>query len=216
MVHSGSRNFGLQICQYHQAQAKRFIKEQFDGAGAYHGMEYMTLEGGGYEYLEDMKIAQEYAQMNRTVMCRVIIEEFFKKRLSECECISSIHNYVNFEDNIIRKGAIAASAGKKVIIPMNMRDGSIVATGKGNPEWNFSAPHGAGRMLSRSESKDLVSLEEYEESMKGIYSSCIGRSTIDESPMVYKPTAQITGLIQDTVDINCVMKPIYNFKAGGC
>ncbi len=215
VVHSGSRNLGLQVCRYHQNKAKQSIKKEFHGAGAYHGMEYMTLEGGGDEYLHDMKIAQDYALLNRTVMCRIIIEEFFNKSLSECEHISSVHNYFNFQDNIIRKGAIAAPAGKKVIIPLNMRDGSVVATGKGNPQWNASAPHGAGRIMSRGDSKALISLQEYQESMRGIFSSCVNPSTIDESPMAYKPAEEITALIHESVDIDFTMKPIYNFKADG-
>ena len=214
VAHSGSRNLGLKVCRYHQNKAKAFIRKAFDGAGAYHGMEYMTLDGGREEYLQDMKTAQEYAQMNREVMCRIIVEDYFDRKLSDRECISSIHNYFNFEDQTVRKGAIAAPAGEKVIIPLNMRDGSLIATGKGNRDWNCSAPHGAGRLFSRSESKALISLEEYEESMKGIFSSCVNPSTIDESPMVYKPSEQITELIRDTVEIGCAMKPIYNFKSG--
>lgn len=214
VVHSGSRNLGLRVCRYHQNRAKNFIRKEFGGASAYNGMEYMPLDGGGDDYLRDMKTAQEYAEQNRTIMSRIIAEEFFNRKLSGCEHVSSIHNYFNFSDNVIRKGAIAAQAGEKVIIPLNMRDGSVMATGKGNREWNCSAPHGAGRLLSRSESKDLISLEEYEESMQGVFSSCINHSTIDESPMVYKPSDQITALIRDTVDINFVMKPIYNFKSG--
>jgi len=214
VIHSGSRNLGLKVCRYHQNKAKAYIRKEYSGAGAYHGMEYMTLDEGGNEYLHDMQIAQEYAQLNRTVMCQIIVENFFNLKLSKCEYISSIHNYFNFKDKIIRKGAISAPTDEKVIIPLNMRDGSIIATGKGNRKWNYSAPHGAGRLLSRSESKILVSLEEYEKSMEGIFSSCINQSTIDESPMVYKSSEQITGLIHDTVDINFVMKPVYNFKSG--
>jgi len=213
VVHSGSRNLGLKVCRYHQTKAGEYIRKVFRGAGAYHRMEYMPLEEGGDEYLRDMKIAQEYAEQNRTVMSRIITEGFFGKKLSECESVSSVHNYFNFKDNIIRKGAISAPAGEKVIIPLNMRDGSVIATGKGNPKWNYSAPHGAGRLLSRSESKELITLEEFEESMKGIYSSSISSSTIDESPMVYKPSEEIMGQIRDTVDVDFVMKPIYNFKA---
>lgn len=215
VIHSGSRNFGLKVCHYHQKRAKAYIREKFKGAGAYHGMEYMPLAEGGQEYLEDMKIAQDYAAENRTVMAGIIVQEFFKKRLLDCEKISSIHNYYDFEDNIIRKGAIAARAGKPVIIPLNMRDGSIIAKGKGNPEWNFSAPHGAGRLFSRSESKELITISEFEESMKGIYSSCVSTQTIDESPMAYKSSDQLLSLIEDTVEAEFVMKPVYNFKAGG-
>ena len=152
IIHSGSRNFGLQVCRYHQDKAKEVIKSKYKGAGAYHDMEFMSLEEGGNEYLDDMKIAQEFALENRSVMAKIIIEKFFNKKFSECEKLSSIHNYINFDDNIIRKGAISAHHGEKVIIPLNMRDGCILATGKGNKEWNFSAPHGAGRLLKRGES----------------------------------------------------------------
>lgn len=214
VIHSGSRNLGLKVCHYHQKKAKSFIKNEFKGAGAYHGMEYMTLDEGGEAYLQDMKIAQDYAAMNRTVMGRIVVEKYFKKRLSDCESVSSIHNYFNFEDQIIRKGAIAAPAGKKVIIPLNMKEGSVIATGKGNSDWNNSAPHGAGRLLSRSEAKERVTLKEFEESMKGIYSSSVNRSTIDESPQVYKSSDEIIGSIKDTVEINDVMRPVYNFKPG--
>jgi len=205
---------GLKVCHYHQKKAKSFIKSEFRGAGAYHGMEYMTLGEGGEAYLQDMKIAQDYAAMNRTVMGRIIVENYFKKKLTDCESVSSVHNYFNFEDQIIRKGAIAAPAGKKVIIPLNMRDGSVIATGKGNSDWNNSAPHGAGRLLSRSEAKELITLEEFEESMKGIHASGVNRSTIDESPMVYKSPDEIIASIKDTVEIDDVMRPVYNFKPG--
>ncbi len=214
VIHSGSRNFGLKVCRYHQNRAKAYIKDKFKGAGAYHGMEYMPLAEGGEEYLEDMKAAQDYAAENRAVMGRIIIEGFFKNRLSDCRQISSIHNYCDFEDHTIRKGAIAAPKGKPVIIPLNMRDGSIVAKGRGNREWNCSAPHGAGRLFSRSESKELITMAEFEESMKGIYSSSVNKGTVDESPMAYKPSDELISLIQDTVETEFVMKPVYNFKAG--
>jgi RNA-splicing ligase RtcB len=125
----------------------------------------------------------------------------------------TIHNYINMEDMILRKGSISARESEKVIIPMNMRDGSLICIGKGNPDWNYSAPHGAGRILSRSQAKDLVDFDEFKESMSGIYSSSVVESTIDESPMVYKPMDEIMANIKDTVDIVDVIKPIYNFKA---
>ena len=124
----------------------------------------------------------------------------------------TIHNYINMEDMILRKGSISAREGEKVIIPMNMRDGSLICVGKGNPDWNYSAPHG-GRILSRSQAKDLVDFDEFKESMSGIYSSSVVESTIDESPMVYKPMNEIMANIKDTVDIVDVIKPVYNFKA---
>lgn len=213
VIHSGSRNLGLQVCHFHQKIAKQAIKKEFKGAGAYHGMEYISLEDGGEAYLNDMQIAQQYAEANRTAMAQLIIEDFFKLKLSDCEVISSTHNYVNFYDNIVRKGAISAHENEKVIIPLNMRDGCLIATGKGNKEWNFSAPHGAGRLHRRSETKEIVSLQEYKESMNGIFSTCINEKTIDESPMAYKNSEKLIGLIKDTVEISHKIKPIYNFKA---
>jgi len=176
-------------------------------------MEYMSLEDGGEDYLRDMQIAQEYAEKNREAMAQLIIEDFFKLKLSSCDFISSIHNYVNFNDNIVRKGAISAHENEKVIIPLNMRDGCLIANGKGNKEWNFSAPHGAGRLLKRSETKELISLQEYEDSMDGIFSTCVNKSTIDESPMAYKDPDELLNLIEDTVEISFKIKPVYNFKA---
>ncbi len=213
IIHSGSRNLGLKVCHFHLRVAKRVIKEEFKGAGAYHGMEYMSLDHGGEEYLQDMQIAQAYAEENRIAMAKIIVEDFFKLKLADCESISSIHNYVNFKDNIVRKGAISAHKDEKVIIPLNMRDGCLIAKGKGNKSWNYSAPHGAGRLLKRSETKELITLQEYEESMKGIFSSCINKGTIDESPMAYKDSTEILESIHETVEIETKMKPIYNFKA---
>lgn len=214
VVHSGSRNLGLKVCNYHQNRAKEYIKKEFNGSRAYNDIEFMPMDEGGSEYLEDMKITQEYALQNRYIMCMIILEDFFGKKIKDCESIISVHNYINFNDKIVRKGAISAHDGEKVIIPLNMRDGSIVARGKGNKNWNFSAPHGAGRILSRSGAKKTVSLEEYKETMKNVYSSNVNKSTIDESPMAYKPSEEIIGLINDTANIDFIMKPIYNFKGG--
>jgi RNA-splicing ligase RtcB len=213
IIHSGSRNLGLQVCRYHHRIACQVIKEAFQGAGAFHGMEYMPLNNGGEEYLQDMQIAQTYAEENRKTMAAIIIEGFFNKQPKDYECISSTHNYVNFEDMIIRKGAISAHEDELVIIPLNMRDGCLLAKGKGNEDWNCSAPHGAGRLLKRSETRELISLEEYQKSMQGIYSSCIRQNTIDESPMAYKDAEELMSLIGDTVEIISAMKPIYSFKA---
>lgn len=214
VVHSGSRNLGLKVCNYHQNMAKEYIKKKFNGSRAYNDIEFMPMDEGGSEYLEDMKITQEYALQNRNTMCMIILEKFFGKKIKDCESIISIHNYINFSDKIVRKGAISAHDGEKVIIPLNMRDGSIVAKGKGNKNWNYSAPHGAGRILSRSGAKKVVSLEAYKEAMKNVYSSNVNKSTIDESPMAYKPSEEIIELINDTANIDFIMKPIYNFKGG--
>ena len=133
--------------------------------------------------------------------------------INKIEKFETIHNYLNFEDNIIRKGAVSAKKGEKLIIPINMRDGSLICIGKGNEDWNNSAPHGAGRIMSRSKAKELVDMEEYKQSMKDIYTTSVSESTIDEAPMVYKPLEEIESNIKDTVDIIERIKPIYNFKA---
>jgi len=125
----------------------------------------------------------------------------------------TIHNYIDFNDNIIRKGSIKADKGLKVLIPMNMRDGSLLCIGKGNPDWNNSAPHGAGRLMSRSKAKEMINMEEYIDTMKDVYSTSITKSTLDEAPMAYKPMQEIIDNIVDTVDIIAILKPIYNFKA---
>ncbi len=129
------------------------------------------------------------------------------------EAFHTIHNYIDTEEMILRKGAIAAHAGEKVLIPINMRDGSVLAVGKGNAEWNFSAPHGAGRIMSRSAAKERLSLAEYRETMKGVYTTSVSEATLDEAPMAYKSLADIIGVIRDSVEIIDVMKPVYNFKA---
>ena len=133
--------------------------------------------------------------------------------IDKIEKFETIHNYLNFEDNIIRKGAVSAKKGEKLIIPINMRDGSLICIGKGNEDWNNSAPHGAGRIMSRSKAKQLVDMEEYKQSMREIYTTSVSESTIDEAPMVYKPLEEIESNIKDTVDIVERIKPIYNFKA---
>ena len=129
------------------------------------------------------------------------------------EAFHTIHNYIDTEERILRKGAIAAHAGEKVLIPINMRDGSVLAVGKGNPEWNYSAPHGAGRLMSRKKAKNELSMEEYRETMKGIYTTSVNEATLDEAPMAYKSLDDIIGVIREAVDVIEVLKPIYNFKA---
>lgn len=162
------------------------------------------------DYLHDMKICQRFAVMNRRQMANAILDEM---GLKEIDSFETIHNYIEFESNIVRKGAISAKEGEMLLIPINMRDGCILGVGKGNEDWNYSAPHGAGRIMSRSKAKELVSLEEFEDSMKGIFTTSVSQSTIDESPMVYKPMDEIVENIKDTVDIVKIIKPIYNFKA---
>ena len=161
-------------------------------------------------YLHDMKLCQEFADTNRKTMRNIIcihmgwkIEETFQ----------TIHNYIEHDTNIVRKGAISARKGEKLLIPINMRDGCIIGIGKGNIDWNQSAPHGAGRIMSRSKAKEEIRIEEFEKSMQGIYTTSVNQSTIDESPMAYKSMDEIVENIKDTVEIKKIVKPIYNFKA---
>lgn len=165
-------------------------------------------------YLHDMKICQEFARVNRRAIQDIIFYYMgWTFSRSFMERFQTIHNYIDHDTNIVRKGAISAKAGEKVLIPINMRDGCIIGVGKGNDDWNCSAPHGAGRIMSRSKAKENVSLEEYQESMKGIYTTSVNQSTIDESPMAYKPMNEILEHIKDTVEIVKIIKPVYNFKA---
>ena len=129
------------------------------------------------------------------------------------EAFNKIHNYIDTDEMILRKGSIAAHKGEKVLIPINMRDGSVLAVGKGNPEWNFSAPHGAGRLMSRTVAKNTLSMDEYKEMMKGVYTTSINENTLDEAPMAYKSLGDIIDVIRESVDVIEVLKPIYNFKA---
>lgn len=177
--------------------------------------ELCFLEGGWREkYLHDMNICQVYALLNRETMASIILDKWLDKNYHHYEFFQTIHNYINFKDNIIRKGSISAYEGEKVLIPINMRDGSLLCVGKGNPDWNYSAPHGAGRLMSRSKAKQNISMDEYQRSMEGIFTTSVNLSTLDEAPMVYKPIEEIINNISDTVNILKVIKPIYNFKAG--
>jgi RNA-splicing ligase RtcB len=162
-------------------------------------------------YLHDMAICQEYAVLNREHISKIIIEKLnFSPFLDSFE---TIHNYIDLESNIIRKGAINADKGKRLLIPLNMRDGCIIGIGKGNADWNNSAPHGAGRIMSRTKAKAEFTLEEYQESMEGIYTTSVCKDTLDELPMAYKNMNDIIGIIRDTVEILNIIKPVYNFKA---
>lgn len=181
------------------------------------------LEGQYREdYLHDMKICQEFAILNRKTIANIILKNimYYQDGEEPLNCwdlkddyFETIHNYISFEDNIVRKGAISAKKGEMVLIPMNMRDGCIIGIGKGNDDWNQSAPHGAGRIMSRMKAKETFNLDEYKESMKDIYTTSINENTIDEAPFVYKPMQEIIDNIGDTVDIIKIIRPIYNFKA---
>ena len=163
------------------------------------------------DYLHDVEICQRFACRNREIMAETILE---RTGMSKEEAFHTIHNYIDTDEMILRKGAIAAHKDERVLIPINMRDGSVIAVGKGNPEWNYSAPHGAGRIMSRGKAKETLSLEEYRASMEGIYTTSVNESTLDEAPMVYKSLDDILDVIIEAVDIVDIIKPVYNFKAG--
>ncbi|MFW6046697.1 MAG: RtcB family protein [Candidatus Woesearchaeota archaeon] len=200
-IHTGSRNFGLQIAQAHQKIAK---KETGLGDLSY-------LEGRLKDnYLHDMKIAQKYAAENRVAIANTIISEM---KLNPKEMFDTVHNYIDMKDQVLRKGAVSARKDEKLVIPLNMRDGVIIAKGKGNPDWNNTAPHGAGRLYSRSQAKKEFNLEDFKQEMEEVYSTSVNESTLDESPMAYKSATEILQNIKDTVEVIEVVKPIYNYKA---
>ena len=237
VIHTGSRNLGQQVCRYYQAMAvadcndckvdvekviaelkaegrQKEIAKTIDELKAARKAipdDLCYLEGAHREaYLHDMKICQEYAVKNREEIAQRILRFMGVEPLC---CFHTIHNYIDFEDNIIRKGSIRCNEGEKVIIPLNMRDGSILAIGKGNEDWNCSGPHGAGRLMSRSKARQAISMNDFKSAMGGIFTTSVNESTLDESPMAYKDANEIIELVKDTVDIVEVVKPIYNFKA---
>ena len=239
VIHTGSRHLGIEVCKYYQNLAYSKIRNngirekikatiaRLKAEGKHHEIEntikILKMQAGPirkdlcyiegedfYNYINDMKITQEHAKINRYTIASQILQHM---NLHEIEIFDTIHNYIDTDNMILRKGSISAQANEKVIIPMNMRDGSLICIGKGNPDWNYSAPHGAGRIMSRNQARDQVSLEEFKVSMKDIFSTCVNENTIDESPMVYKPINEIIENIKDTVDIIDIIKPIYNFKA---
>ena len=162
------------------------------------------------DYLHDVEICQKFAKRSRELMAETILE---RTGLTAGEAFHTIHNYIDTDEMILRKGAIAAHKGEKILIPINMRDGVVLATGKGNPEWNYSAPHGAGRLMSRSKAKETLDMEAYKAAMEGIYTTSVNEKTLDEAPMAYKSLEYIIDVIKDSVDIIDIMKPVYNFKA---
>jgi RNA-splicing ligase RtcB len=188
---------------------KFFLEEE------YKDLEFLPKGLGAEEYFEDMKVVQKYAELNREAMLQTIIKDFFHQEPKDLEKIHTIHNYISFEDNILRKGAISAHLGERVLIPISMKDGIIVAKGKGSKKWNYSAPHGAGRLMGRNDAKKNLSLDVFKAEMKGVWSSCVDADRLDEAPMAYKPMADILEAIQETVEVEFVMPEIYNFKAKG-
>lgn len=213
-IHSGSRNFGLQIANFHQKKAIAY--RQFVDKDLLEGFEkdLAWLEGDmALAYLKDMMVAQKYALLNRAVMLDIICTKM-NFELDLDNYVESIHNYIDFDNKIVRKGAISAKEGEKLVIPISMADGVILGKGKGNLDWNNSAPHGAGRLFSRNKAKELLSLDEYKSKMSNVWSSCISQGTLDESPMAYKGLDFILSSIGPSVDVIEVWKPVYNYKAG--
>lgn len=235
VIHSGSRNLGKQVAEHYQKVAyealiniqgeKDRIIDELKAQGRQHEIhealrgikapkvrkELAWLEGENFKnYMHDMEIAQLYAVWNRRAMLQEIVRGM---HWQPTKYLMSIHNYIDMDNMILRKGAISAQAGEEVIIPINMRDGSILAKGKGNPDWNFSGPHGAGRVLSRSKAKAKLNMEDFKKSMEGIWTSSVSESTLDEAPMVYKSLDDIIDNIQESVEVMQVIKPVYNYKA---
>lgn len=239
VVHSGSRHLGVEVAEYYQEQGRqalwggahhqiaelitklkeegRFqeIESSIRAMKKEHKIDIpkdlVYVEGKLFEdYIYDMRIMQQFAVLNRRAMMDVILSGMEFERVEE---FTTIHNYIDTEAMILRKGSVSAKAGEKLLIPINMRDGSLICVGKGNEEWNYSAPHGAGRLMSRRRAFDSLSMEEYRAQMEGIYTSCVVPDTLDESPMAYKSMEEIVAQIEPTVEIVERVKPVYNFKA---
>jgi len=242
VIHSGSRHLGKEVAEYYQEEALRNLsgnsKAQIDEVIASlkaqnreqeiestitrmreEGVcrlpvpkDLAYAEGGLFDdYIHDMKIIQRFASLNRKAMIDIIMTRLGLTKRSE---FTTIHNYIDTDEMILRKGAVSAKSGEKLLIPINMRDGSLVCVGKGNDDWNRSAPHGAGRIMSRSAAYKKLSLDDYKAEMAGIFTTCISRSTLDEAPMAYKTMESIVNNIEPTAEIVSIIKPVYNFKAG--
>ena len=244
VIHTGSRNLGKQVAEYYQKLAvdlhrgkeeyfrkKDALIAEYKAAGRRAELEEAVkaikwtrkeltvpeelcyLYGSYFEdYLHDVEICQEFAKRNRELIAGILLE---RAGLKGEAGFHTVHNYIDTEEGILRKGAVSARKGEKLLIPINMRDGSILAVGKGNPDWNFSAPHGAGRVMSRMAAKNTLCMEEYRQSMAGIYTTSVNEYTLDEAPMVYKSLEEIEGAVREAVDVVDVMKPVYNFKYHG-
>jgi len=235
IIHSGSRKLGGDVCKYYQDKAFQNVNEM--GKVVKQLVDKLKSEGKQSEiqeaiknikkpsadkelaflqdedygdYLNDMRIVQQFASLNRATMADIILKE---AGLQEESRFETIHNYIDFNRMILRKGAVSAENGETLLIPINMRDGSLLCVGKGNEEWNYSAPHGAGRLMSRSKAKELLNMEEFTSSMKNVYSTSVVTETLDEAPQAYKSIEEIMSTITDTVEIIDIIKPIYNFKA---
>lgn len=233
IIHSGSRRLGVDVCKHYQkkcsvdsyhTEINRAI-EQLKAEGRYteiegtiksikanhNNNEMPYLEGNDFwDYLHDMRIAQEFAQLNRY---KIASEIAYHMSWVYGEHIETVHNYIDFNRMILRKGAVRAEQGESFILPMNMRDGSLICIGKGNEDWNYSAPHGAGRLMSRSAAKQNLSMETFKSTMEGIFTTSVCESTLDEAPEAYKPMEEILNQISDTATVVDVLAPIYNFKS---
>lgn len=232
VIHSGSRHLGHQIAQHYQSLAEKkwrrsYHKGRSSDLATLHRSDDQTEFGN---YLHDSEIARKYAKANRILMAENILNHYFDSQFelqldgrilkdglqAECSWFETVHNYIdqsNRQDMILRKGAISAQTGERVILPLNMRDGSVIAIGKGNPDWNYSGPHGAGRSMSRSQARRQLNLEDFKQTMAGIYTTTATRDTIDEAPFAYKDSQEIIDQISDTLTIVDHIRPIYNFKA---
>ena len=208
IIHSGSRRLGKEVTEYYINEGYKLLKDK-DIPQPLTYLEGELME----QYIHDVGIVQEFAELNREIIANEILKGM---KLKSVDMFSSIHNYIDTETMILRKGAISADIREKVIIPINMRDGVILGVGLGNKDWNCSAPHGSGRLIRRSEVKEQYTVSAFKKEMKGIYSSCIRSDTLDESPFAYRNINQILeNRLSDTVSITQVIKPVYNFKAGG-
>ena len=204
LIHSGSRILGAYTAEYHEILALRETDSESN-------IKYLSGEYAA-EYLEDLHVVQQYAAVNRALMTYSIANDFFKVAIREAEYRDCVHNYVDIANSIIRKGAISAEKDEQVIIPFSMSEGAVLGKGKGNTEWNKSAPHGSGRKKTRTDSRSL-SLDEYRKEMRGIWSSVIGKETLEESPMAYKKSRDVLDFIEETVLIEQRLRPLYNYKA---
>ncbi len=217
VIHTGSRHLGKEVTEYYLNKGQTLLKDK----GLTVPYEITWLEGELMkDYLHDLQVVQQFASLNREIILDELVKGMKWKVLDSYECI---HNYVDaspetldtFGSSMLRKGAISAKLNERVIIPINMRDGILLGTGLGNTEWNCSAPHGSGRIMKREEVKNRFTVSSFKSEMKGIYSSCIGKDTLDEAPFAYRNIEDITDVIGETVTIDRIIRPVYNFKAGG-
>ena len=242
VIHTGSRHLGVEVCNYYMEKANescigslhqrdlkiREMIAKFKEEGRQREIEaeknrilstfkisepndLAYVEGDNYQnYIEDMKLSQKYASLNRELIASLICSNMGWKAI---KMWTTMHNYIDLDKNILRKGAISLDKGEKALIPLSMKEGALIVIGKGNPNYNYSGPHGAGRLMSRAMARKAISLEDFEKSMEGIYTTCVNKDTIDESPFAYKRKEDILPMLEDTAEIVKQIKPLYNFKA---